>query len=200
MTRRFWKKRKVRIALISFSLVLLFPAFLHLFCVLRSGWARFRVPEPQAILILGGGVDRVHHTAALPLALSLPVWYSSGDPGLVRILKRAGAPAENIHYDGTATDTLTNFTTLVGEFRKNKIRRVLVVTSHEHIPRAAAIARIVLGSRGIAWDFDPVPPGGMGVEPQAQVLRDYVRAQVWCLTGWSGSKLPKGLGDSFLKK
>ena len=52
--------------------------------------------------------------------------------------------------DGRATDTVTNFTTLVVDFVTQKLHNIYLITSDDRLRRARAIASIVLGSRGIA--------------------------------------------------
>ncbi|MEX1324998.1 MAG: ElyC/SanA/YdcF family protein [Synechococcaceae cyanobacterium] len=63
--------------------------------------------------------------------------------------------------------------------------QVTLVTDRPHLPRALAIARTVLGGRGIRVE-------GVGVvidEPAENPLRrvrDQLRAQFWRVTGWDG--------------
>ncbi|MDM7935841.1 MAG: hypothetical protein QUV06_00045 [Cyanobium sp. CZS 48M] len=65
------------------------------------------------------------------------------------------------------------------------IGSVLLVTGEEHLPRALAVARIVLGSQGL-------PVSGWHANTQAapedplRTQRDRLRAQLWRATGWDG--------------
>lgn len=160
--------------------------------VVRPMIARHNKPQPQAILVLGGGVDRIRHLTEWDFALEsdLPIYYSSGASAHVPILTRAGIDESRVTVDMRAFDTLTNFTTLRETFLEKGYRHVAVVTNEAHAARASAIARIVFGSSGIAYTFELVE-GRMGQEPFTIVVRDWIRAYVWRLTGWKGECMLK---------
>ncbi len=65
------------------------------------------------------------------------------------------------------------------------IGSVVLVTGREHLPRALAIARIVLGGQGLPVEglaADTVAPP----EHPLRAWRDLLRAQLWRATGWDG--------------
>ena len=82
-----------------------------------------------------------------------------------------GLDAARVHLDYRATDTLTNFTSVVDELRRARVRHVLLVTSSDHMNRALLVGRLVAGSRGITLTpvagsacrcgYEPAP-GGRG--------------------------------------
>ncbi|WP_414576691.1 YdcF family protein [Anabaena sp. CCY 9402-a] len=114
-------------------------------------------PQPQAILTLGGWTDREEVAAEISrLYPSLKVWVSSGTPPqLVRpIFQAAGVLDSRLYIDYRAVDTVTNFTTLIPDFKKHGIQHLFLITSDFHMPRAKAIATLILGSQGIA--FTPI--------------------------------------------
>jgi uncharacterized SAM-binding protein YcdF (DUF218 family) len=158
---------------------------------IRLAIAHHQAPYPQAILTLGGGVEREPFTAQFALAHpSLEIWVSSGFPRKrVRpIFRAAGIPDTRVHLDYRAVDTVTNFTSLVPEFKRRHIQHLYLITSDFHMPRAKAIATIVLGSQGIA--FTPVSiPTKQPLESKFHILRDIVRAFLWLVTGHTGASL-----------
>ncbi|AFZ21351.1 YdcF family protein [Allocoleopsis franciscana] len=179
-----WKSR-------FFSLVSC--AFLLLLSIIpvRLAIASYQAPHPQAILTLGGGRDREEFTAQFAQYYpSLEICVSSGlPPNLARpIFRAADIPDSRVHLDYRAVDTVTNFTSLVANFKHQGIQHLFLITSDFHMPRAKAIATIVLGSQGIA--FTPVSiPSDKPLESEFHVLRDVGRALLWLVTGRTGAAL-----------
>lgn len=168
-------------------------AFLLLLSIipLRLAIASYQAPHPQAILTLGGGSAREIFTAQFALSHpSLEIWVSSGilfDEARA-IFRAYGIPESKVHLDRRAVDTVTNFTSLVADFKHQGIQHLFLITSDFHMPRAKAIATIVLGSQGIT--FTPVTiPTRQPVETRFHVLRDVVRALLWLVTGRTGASL-----------
>ena len=152
-------------------------------------------PLPQAILILGGSADREYFTAQFAqMHPSLEIWLSSGTPpdNARGIFRNAGITNTRLHIDTRAVDTVTNFTSLVKDFKKRHFQHLYIVTSDYHMARAEAIATFVLGSQGIA--FTPVAiPTNQPTESWLHILRDSVRSLVWILTGRTGASLKSEL-------
>ena len=63
------------------------------------------------------------------------------------------------------------------------------------MPRAKAIATVVLGSQGIAFTPVTVPSKGTA-ESKLRILRDTSRALVWVITGRTGASL-KDFNNAF---
>lgn len=195
----FWEKlTNYALEIITFKKLLLFYLiFLSFFGSLlisipvKSAIANIQYPQPQAILILGGSHQREIFTAQFAhLYPQIPIWLSSGSNNNIsrQIFHDAGINLNRLHLDSRATDTVTNFTTLVKEFQKQNIKHIYVVTSGYHISRASAIATIVLGSKGIAFSPISVPETR---EPESlfKTIRDTTRAILWVITGYTGAKL-----------
>nr|WP_202925138.1 YdcF family protein [Myxacorys almedinensis] len=157
----------------------------------RLAIAQQQAPDPEVILILGGSSDRESFAAQLALQQpQLTIWVSSGSPDAANIFRQAGIPSSQLRFDRRATDTVTNFTTTVSDFKRRGIQHVYVVTSDYHMDRASAIATIVLGSQGIA--FTPLSVSGEHrQESQLRVLRDVGRSVVWLVTGRTGASLKR---------
>ncbi|GAB4369429.1 MAG: YdcF family protein [Elainellaceae cyanobacterium] len=157
----------------------------------RLALAAQQAPQPQAILVLGGASGR--EEAAAQLARynpNLEIWVSSGKTprDAYPIFQEAGITPDRLHLDYRATDTVTNFTTLVNQFKQRDIQHLYLVTSDFHMPRAMTIAAIVLGHSGIA--FTPVPvPSDQCDESWLRIARDGGRSILWIVTGRTGGRI-----------
>jgi uncharacterized SAM-binding protein YcdF (DUF218 family) len=157
----------------------------------RLAIAHYFAPQPQVIFVLGGAPEREKTAAQLAKYYpDLDIWISTGErPESARsIFESADVSTDRLRLDYRATDTVTNFTTLVSEFRHRRIQHLYLVTSDFHMPRSIAIATIVLGSQGIY--FTPIAvPSEQPKEPVLQIARDVVRSIFWIFTGHTGSNL-----------
>jgi uncharacterized SAM-binding protein YcdF (DUF218 family) len=171
--------------LISGALILLLLSIIPA----RLAIAYYQTPLPQAILTLGGPPDREEFTAQFAQSYpSLEIWVSSGIPPKQSraIFRAAGIPDTRVHIDRRAVDTVTNFTSLVADFKRLEIHHIYLITTDFHMPRAKAIATIVLGSQGIA--FTPVSvPSKEPTESWLRILRDSGRALLWIIFGRTGA-------------
>ncbi|GAB4171717.1 MAG: YdcF family protein [Coleofasciculaceae cyanobacterium] len=188
--KTFRRKRKRDCFLLLLSCVLL---LLLSIIPVRLAIASYQAPNPQAILTLGGSPDREEFTAQFAQYYpSLDIWVSSGiAPEKARaVFRLSGIPDSRVHLDYRAVDTVTNFTSLVADFKRLHIQHVFLITSDFHMPRSQAIATIVFGSQGIT--FTPVSiPSQTSVEPESQlhILRDVGRSLLWLVTGRTGASL-----------
>ncbi|MEM7063167.1 MAG: YdcF family protein [Cyanobacteria bacterium P01_B01_bin.77] len=162
-----------------------------LFINLRLVATSCNASNPQAILVLGGSYRRELTAAQLASQKTdLEVWVSSGmlPPQANKIFITEDVSLSRVNLDYRATDTVTNFTTLVSQLQANNIQHIYLITSDFHMPRATSIAFWVLGSRGIA--YTPVAvPSHQSPEPYHKIFRDVVRSWLWLLTGRTGSSL-----------
>jgi len=154
--------------------------------VLSRGLWQPPLPPPQMILVLGGDVERERVAGELARRDGLPVLVSGGsNPEYAHwLFGRQGLDAGRVQLDYRATDTLTNFTSIVDELKRAKVRHVLLVTSSDHMERAMLVGRLVAGSRGIG--LTPVAvPCGERCQPEdwRKIWGDGARAALWVLTG-----------------
>jgi uncharacterized SAM-binding protein YcdF (DUF218 family) len=165
---------------------------------LSRGWWWPAPPPPQMILVLGGDVDREQRAAELAAERRLPVVVSGGsNPEYAHWLfeQRQGLAPDQVRLDYRANDTLSNFTSLVDDLRRARIRHALLVTSQDHMDRALLVGRIVAGSRGIHLTPEPVPCGEhCHPESRGKIWGDGLRAAVWVLSGrdlkrWAAERL-----------
>jgi uncharacterized SAM-binding protein YcdF (DUF218 family) len=158
---------------------------------LRLIIATIQAPEPQAILTLGGATTREEFTAEFAQTHpDLKIWISSGlsEEDTSEIFQRAGVTFNRVQQDRRATDTVTNFTTMVNRLEQQRIQHIYLITSSSHMPRASAIATLVLGSRGIR--FTPVNvPSQTEAESPLRIGRDIARSVLWLFTGQTGAGL-----------
>lgn len=159
---------------------------------IRLSVARMRSPQPQAMLVLGGGVER--EVAAANFAaqhLDLEVWISTGqEPAAsAAIFRLAEVDQNRLTLDYRAVDTVTNFTTTVRSFQQRNITHLYIVTSDFHMRRARAIAFFVLGSRGIAYTPMAVSSAHSSEESALRTARDVGRSLLWLATGRTGARI-----------
>jgi len=144
-------------------------------------------PPPQMILVLGGDADREAAAARLARTDGLPVVVTGGtNPEYAHWLfqQKEGLPSRQVQLDYRARDTVSNFTSLVDDLRKSRIRHALLVTSTDHMQRALLVGRIVAGSRGIHLTPVPVPCGDLCVvEGRRRLWGDGARAALWVISG-----------------
>jgi uncharacterized SAM-binding protein YcdF (DUF218 family) len=171
--------------LASFCFILSIASILSL----KLAIARYLSPQPQAILTLGGGQEREEFAAKFAKTHpNLKIWLSSGSPDRQAriIFHRAGISDKRVNIDRRATDTVTNFTSLVKDFQQKNIHHIYLITSDYHMNRARAIAFFVLGSHDIAFTSVLVP-STQSPESWVVVIRDSFRALFWLVTGHTGA-------------
>jgi uncharacterized SAM-binding protein YcdF (DUF218 family) len=157
----------------------------------KIGIAFKQVPVPQAIFVLGSDPKRMEFAAQFwQLHKNLDIWVSDFESNLNynrRIFEKFGVPSRQLRFDGRATDTVTNFTSLVDEFSDRKLQHIYLITSDYHLRRARAIATIVLGSEGIVVTPLAVPSSGDNSESLLRVMRDCGRSLLWIVIGRTGA-------------
>jgi len=141
--------------------------------------------SPQAILVLGGEPIRERFAAQFAKEHpELPIFVSSGSPEAYAryVFEQAGIDPQRITLDYRATDTVTNFTTMLDTLSDRQIKSVYLLTSDFHMPRAQLIGSIVLGSQGITM-HPIVIPSQHDSESAFKSVRDGVRSVLWLVTG-----------------
>ena len=187
--KNFLHKYKIKIFIcLIISSILIIPLIT---IPIRLAIASYKVPQPEAILTLGGGSEREKFTVSFARSHpSLDIWVSSGIPPKQanEIFRNADVNPERVHLDYRAADTVTNFTSLVQDFKSRKIHHLYLITSEFHMRRAKAIATVVLGIEDIT--FTPVPiPSNKPKESTFHVMRDTGRSLIWVFTGRTGASL-----------
>ena len=189
-----WIRTICVITLPFLLLVLYFPSRILL--------TRIQSPEPQLIFVLGGVTDRESFTASYFRNYpNLDIWVSSGSPVAEKIFQEAGIPDSRVHLDCRATDTVTNFTTVVDDLKIRNINHVYLVTSEYHMLRSIAIGSIVFGSQGITFTpvVSPTNRRYPEVNGETRIFRDMTRSLYWLLTGKTGESFNGRSQEDFCK-
>jgi uncharacterized SAM-binding protein YcdF (DUF218 family) len=141
--------------------------------------------EPEAIFVLGGGIKREPVAAKLAAKHpNIPIWVSGGTPQdyAKGVFGKESVDLQRLKLDYRATDTITNFTSMVDKLQAANIKSVYLVTSDYHMNRSRLIGEIIFGSRGIA--VKPVAvKSDRPDEPVGKVAIDGARAVLWLFTG-----------------
>ena len=168
---------------------------------MRIAIAFYQQPLPQAIFVLGGASERMKFAAQFWQShQNLDIWVSDFPWNLEtnrRIFLQYGVSDEKLHLDGRATDTVTNFTTLVEEFADRDLQNIYLITSDYHMRRSRVIATVVLGSQGIVVTPLAVPSSGQEPESLLRVLRDAGRSLLWIVTDRTGASFNPKLRSHF---
>ena len=175
-----------------------------------------RVPQAQALVLLGGGVsppsgratdinlgaaaDRVWYAARLFHAGKAPLLLLSGgsDPqrhafsearAMAVFLQDLGVPAPALVLEEDSRNTLENAAFSAKLLNERGIRHVLLVTSALHMPRALAL----LSAQGLQvepaptdFEADSLPPGALAWLPDAEALDGSGRAMKEWVGKWVG--------------
>lgn len=159
----------------------------------RIAIARTQVPEPQAILVLGGSPNRMTFAATFwQEHPQMEIWLSgvgTDSPFHKQTFRAAGVPDDRLHFETQSTDTVTNFTYTLDEFVQENIHHVYLITSDYHIARSRAIATLIFGSRGIVVTPVSVSTPGFPPESRWRIIRDCLRCVLWLFTGRSLASL-----------
>ena len=175
-----------------------------------------RVPQAQAMVVLGGGVsppsgkatdinlgaaaDRVWYAARLFHAGKAPLLLLSGgsDPqrhafsearAMAIFLQDLGVPEQALVLEEASRNTLENAVFTAQLLNERGIRHVLLVTSALHMPRALALfAAQGLQVEPAVTDFEShsPPPGALAWLPDAEALDGSGRAMKEWVGKWVG--------------
>ena len=176
------KNRRLLLAIMASSMVVSGSAFYYK--------VKQALLKPKVMFVLGGHEERETYAAQLAQEdPSLEIWVSSGSPPAYaqQIFEKYGVDGDRLHLDYRAEDTVTNFTSIVGEFKEQNIESVYLVTSENHMYRANLVGQIIFGSQGIAVKPLAVPSQNPP-ESHIKCLRDGLRSLLWVFTGETGEE------------
>jgi uncharacterized SAM-binding protein YcdF (DUF218 family) len=185
--RKFFRSWFFRWVILLGSLFLFLGSYLGI----RLSLGFLQSPRPQVILVLGGGVEREKFAAQFAQSHpTLSIWVSSGSNQAAKIFREASI-SDRVHLDCRATDTVTNFTSVINDLEQRGIHHVYLITSSKHMSRAKAIGTIVFGSRGVFMTPISVQDGTKFPEPRQRRLRDIGRSVLWAFTGHTGENFSR---------
>lgn len=183
---RFWLrcfgKRSLLISLFGFCLVLGI-------CFLYNSTILYAASQQPvgAIIVLGGSITReIHVTKLAKESPQIPILISSGslEPCALLIFQRANAPIDKVWLEKCANSTFSNFYFTLPILKQWQVKKVKVVTSATHLPRAIWLAQIMLGSHGI-WVELEIAPETKGVPANREsffvTVIDVIRGLIWAV-------------------
>lgn len=164
------------------------------FSIILALWLSFNVinialasKQPVgAFFVLGGSIRREIYVAQLAKKYpQTPVLISSGskEPCIWLIFQRETAALENVWLEKCARSTFDNFYFSIPVLRNWKVRKLKLITSPTHLPRAAWMAQILFGAHGIWVDVDAVQEKGVpgNKENFFKTGLDISRSLLWAL-------------------
>jgi uncharacterized SAM-binding protein YcdF (DUF218 family) len=167
---------------------------LFIVSVILLGWLLMNALSLQAaasrsvdtFFVLGGSIRREIYVAQL--AKQHPetrVLISQGSeaPCILLIFQREKASIRQVWLERCANSTFDNFYFNIPTLKRWGVRKVKLITSSTHLPRAKWIAQILLGSQGIWVESDIVGEQGIPGNRES-VLKtglDVTRSLVWAV-------------------
>ena len=142
--------------------------------------------EPDAILVLGGGPHRdilgIEAAHRYPDAIFIVSTSGAKHCTYNLVLEHGQIHSDRFILDMRASDTLTNFTSTLPILKEHSAKKVIVVTSSGHWPRANNLATVVLGSNAIAYEPYLLERDGDN-ESEVKTWIDTIRASLWVVFG-----------------
>ncbi len=145
------------------------------------------IAESQAadcVLVLGGPPTR--DIFAAKLAKERPerkiLISGSPDPCTWLVFDKAHAPKENVWLEHCSKNTFENFIYSTPILKRWGVRKILLVTDEPQLKRALPMAKVMLGSKGIAVQLELSPHGG-GEAPRYPIYLEELAAVCWAFVG-----------------
>lgn len=169
---------------------------LGLFCIalLVCGWLLNNTLKLQAaasgsvdtFLVLGGSIRREIYVAELVKdypETKVLISQGSPDPCILLIFQRKAAPMDHVWLEHCADSTFGNFYFNIPLLRWWGVRKVKLITSPTHLPRAKWMAQILLGAQGIWVEVDTVEEQGIPGNEESLIKTglDLTRSLIWAV-------------------
>lgn len=143
--------------------------------------------EPvDVFFVLGGGIDREIYVAQLAKQhpkVRVLISQGSEDPCILLIFQREQAPIRQVWLEKCADSTFDNFYFNIPILKQWGVRKIKLITSASHLPRAQWMAQILLGAHGIWVETDIAlhqgTPGNR--ESVLKAGLDITRCLVWAV-------------------
>ena len=140
----------------------------------------------DAFLVLGGSISREIYVAELVKqypATKVLISQGSQDPCIWLIFQREAAPIDQVLLEHCADSTFGNFYFNIPILRRWHVRKVKLITSPTHLPRAKWMAQILLGAQGIWVEVDTVEEQGIPGNQESLVKTglDITRSLIWAV-------------------
>ncbi|AKG24194.1 YdcF family protein [Calothrix sp. 336/3] len=182
-TPRFSRKQRKYISKIGLGLGFLLSLWLLCTTVTLVGSATKPV---GTFFVLGGSITREIYVAKLVKQYpQIPVLVSQGSlpPCILMIFQRENTITNQVWLEECAHSTFDNFYYSVPILRQWGVRKVKVITSPTHLPRAQWMAQIILGSHGIWVEPEIIQEKGVpgNRENWLKTGLDVTRSLIWAI-------------------
>ena len=162
--------------------------------ILLGSWLLINTLRLQAVasepvdvfFVLGGGIDREIYVAQLAKQhpeVRVLISQGSEDPCILLIFQREQAPIRQVWLEKCADSTFDNFYFNIPILKQWGVRKIKLITSTSHLPRAQWMAQILLGAHGIWVETDIASHKGTPGNRES-VLKaglDITRSLVWAV-------------------
>lgn len=163
-------------------------------CIVLGSWLIFTTSalvsassQPvDALFVLGGSIRReVYVSQARKQYPQIPILISHGspDPCVWLIFQREATDLSNVWLEKCANSTWENFYYGITILRRWGVKKVMLITSQTHLPRAKLMAQILLGANGIWVQTAIVPERGVpgNRESWLKTSLDLTRSLLWAV-------------------
>lgn len=136
--------------------------------------------------VLGGSITREVYVAEIAKQHpSTRILISSGSPKpcILKVFQQKEAPIRQVWLENCADSTFDNFYFNIPLLDRWGVRKVKLITSPTHLPRAKWMAQILLGSQGIWVETDTVKEQGVpgNQESYLKTGLDITRSLAWAV-------------------
>ncbi|WP_071518513.1 YdcF family protein [Geitlerinema sp. PCC 9228] len=183
-----WKRtiiRRLAIALLGIFSIFGVPLLFHLSALPAAANAQL-----DAVLVLGGSIRREVYVAQLARDWqtsnrTIPILISGGSdpPCTVKVFHLFDAPKENVWLEKCATSTFDNFYFSVPIIKQWQARKIKLITSETHLPRAAWLAKVLFAAQGIWVEVDLAKEIGIPANQEStlKTILDVTRSLLWAV-------------------
>lgn len=177
--------RRLAIALLAIFSLFGIPLVAHLVALPAASNSQL-----DAIFVLGGSIRREVYVAKLANKRqqsnqSIPILISGGadPPCTVKVFNLFNSPKENVWLEKCATSTFDNFYFSVPILEQWQTRKIKLITSKTHMPRAAWLAKILFGAKGIWVEVDLAEEIGVPANQESTIktILDVTRSLLWAV-------------------
>ena len=186
LKKPFWQKNRLLKSLLTTVLAFIGLLTASLLLNITFKLASHRSLPVDAFLVLGGSINREIYVAKLAKqSPNIPILISHGsdDPCILLIFQREQASIDNVWLEKCAESTFGNFLFTLPILKSWEVKKVKLITSQTHLPRAKLLADVLLVSQGIAVDLDIAPETGIpgNYESTLKTGIDLTRSLFWAL-------------------
>lgn len=137
----------------------------------------------DAFFVLGGGIRREMYVAELAKQhpeIRILISQGSEDPCILLAFQREAAPIRQVWLEKCADSTFDNFYFNIPLLNRWGVRKIKLITSITHLPRAQWMAQLMLGAHGIWVEPDIINEQGTGNrEAVYKTGLDLARSLAW---------------------